>query len=58
MRNILIVLALACVQDKKQEVTLPEDSLYKLKVKALDGKETELTSYAGKVTLVVNLASQ
>ena len=58
MRNILIVLALACAQDKKQEVTLPEDSLYALKVKTLDGKEAELKGYAGKVTLVVNLASQ
>ncbi len=58
MRCALIVFALTCGPEQKQEVKLPDDSLYALKTKTLEGKETELKSYAGKVTLVVNLASQ
>ena len=33
------------------------DSLYTLKSKALDGKDFDLGSLKGKVTLVVNVAS-
>lgn len=66
MRFLLSVLALTVVvalpasaQDKKKkEPVLPPDSLYKLKTKTLDGKDADLKDYAGKVTLVVNLASQ
>jgi hypothetical protein len=43
---------------KKKEPVLPADSIYKLKVKTLDGKDADLKDYAGKVTLIVNLASQ
>jgi hypothetical protein len=43
---------------KKKEPALPADSIYKLKVKTLDGKDADLKDYAGKVTLIVNLASQ
>ncbi len=45
-------------QTEKEEPVLPEDSLYKLKVKTLEGKEADLKAYAGKITLVVNVASK
>jgi hypothetical protein len=49
----------AWAQDKKKkEPALPADSLYKLKAKTLDGKDADLKDFAGKVTLIVNLASQ
>jgi hypothetical protein len=51
-----MLFAVVCAQDK--EVPLPEESLYRLKTKTLEGKEAELKSFAGKVALVVNLASQ
>ena len=51
--------SLATSQDKKKkEPPLPPDSIYKLKAKTLDGKDADLKDYAGKVTLIVNLASQ
>jgi hypothetical protein len=43
---------------KKKEPPLPPDSLYLLKTKTLEGKDADLKEYAGKVALVVNLASQ
>ena len=67
MRRILMsllalsvaVAAPASAQDKKKkEPVLPADSIYKLKAKTLDGKEVDLKDFAGKVTLIVNLASQ
>jgi hypothetical protein len=67
MRRILLfLLALtamvavpASAQDKKKkEIPLPPDSLYNLKTKTLDGTDIDLKDFAGKVTLVVNLASQ
>jgi Glutathione peroxidase len=66
MRRLLLsVLALSVVttlpaaaQDKKKEPALPPDSVYKLKAKSLDGKDVDLKDFAGKVTLIVNLASQ
>lgn len=42
---------------KEEETELPEDSLYRLKTKTLDGKDTDLADYKGKVALVVNVAS-
>ena len=59
----LIVLVLAALpaaaQDtKKKKVVLPPDSMYALKCKTLEGKDADLSENAGKVALVVNLASQ
>src|SRR5438094_8729113 len=34
------------------------DSLYDIKVKDIDGKDTSLAAYKGKVLLVVNVASK
>jgi hypothetical protein len=45
-------------QDKKKGPPLAADSLYLLKSKTLEGKDADLKDYAGKVALVVNLASQ
>ena len=57
---LVVALALpASAQDKKKkEAPLPADSLYKLQTKSLDGKPVNLADYTGKVTLVVNVASQ
>jgi hypothetical protein len=49
-------LLIAALQGK--EKPLPEDSLYRLKTKTLEGKDAELKEHSGKVALVVNLASQ
>lgn len=43
---------------KKKEPPLAADSLYALKTKTLEGKDADLKEYAGKVSLVINLASQ
>ncbi len=51
----------AAKEDKpaeKKEAELPEDSLYRLKTKTLEGKDADLGDYKGKVTLVVNVASK
>lgn len=48
----------ATAQDKKKEPPLPPDSFYRLKTKSLAGKDVDLKEYAGKVVLIVNLASQ
>jgi glutathione peroxidase len=61
-----IVLALALVSEAqppalssgKKEAPLAQDSLYRLSVKTLEGEPADLKSYAGHVTLVVNVASQ
>jgi len=56
---LLALSAPSPAQDKKKkETALPPDSLYALKTKTLDGKDADLKDYAGKVALVVNLASQ
>lgn len=65
-RGTLALLALAVLsagpaaaQDKKKkEAPLAKDSFYALSTKTLDGKPADLKEYAGKVTLVVNLASK
>src|SRR3974390_2895786 len=54
----LVVLALPVSAQEKKEKPLPADSLYKLQTKPLDGKPADLKEYSGKVTLVVNVASQ
>jgi glutathione peroxidase len=60
------LLVLASVSEAQQgsppsggkETLLPQDSLYQLTTKTLEGQPAELKTYAGKVTLVVNVASQ
>jgi len=42
----------------KKETPLAQDSLYRLATKSLEGQPADLKSYAGKVALVVNVASQ
>ena len=42
----------------KKELPLAQDSLYRLTTKTLEGQPVDLGAYAGKVALVVNVASQ
>ena len=42
----------------KKETPVAQDSLYQLTTKTLEGQPAELRAYAGKVALVVNVASQ
>ena len=49
----------AWTQDKqKEEAPLATDSFYSLSTKTLEGEPAELKAYAGKVALVVNVASE
>jgi glutathione peroxidase len=43
---------------KDAAATTPAMSLYTQKTKTLEGKDSDLTQYKGKVTLVVNVASE
>ena len=60
------LLALASASDAQQgslpsakkEMPVAQDSLYQLTTKTLEGQPAELRAYAGKVALVVNVASQ
>ena len=60
------LLALASASDAQQgsppsakkEMPVAQDSLYQLTTKTLAGQPAELRAYAGKVALVVNVASQ
>ena len=56
----LIALALTseAQEAKKKEAPLAQDSLYRLTTKSLEGQTADLGAYAGKVALVVNVASQ
>ena len=58
--GIIVMVGVASTQDppKKETPALPKDSLYLLKTKTLEGKDVELKDFAGKVALVVNVASQ
>jgi glutathione peroxidase len=42
----------------KKETPLAQDSLYRLSTRTLEGQPADLGTYAGKVALVVNVASQ
>jgi glutathione peroxidase len=42
----------------RKETPLAQDSFYRLTVKTLEGQPADLTTYAGQVALVVNVASQ
>ena len=60
------LLVLASVSEAQQgsppsggkETLLPQDSLYQLTTKTLEGQPADLKAYSGKVALVVNVASQ
>ena len=60
------LLVLASVSEAQQgsspsggkETLLPQDSLYQLTTKTLEGQPADLKAYSGKVVLVVNVASQ
>ncbi len=70
MRRVWIaasaLLVLASVSDAqegglasgKKETPVAQDSLYQLSTRTLEGQPADLRAYAGKVALVVNVASQ
>jgi glutathione peroxidase len=43
---------------RKKEMPLAQDSFYRLTTKTLEGQPADLETYAGKVALIVNVASQ
>ena len=45
-------------EEANEGTELPEDSLYRLKTKTLEGEDADLSDYAGKVALLVNVASK
>ncbi|MCA8919634.1 MAG: glutathione peroxidase, partial [Planctomycetes bacterium] len=45
-------------EEANEGTELPEDSLYRLKTKTLEGQDADLSDYAGKVALLVNVASK
>jgi glutathione peroxidase len=53
-----VVMALACGAVLVAQQPKAADSLYALKTKSLSGEVVDLAQYTGKVTLVVNTASQ
>ena len=60
MAAALLAAALLPQQDKKKapKIALPPDSVYLLESKSLEGEAVPLRDFAGKVALVVNLASR
>lgn len=60
--TVALATGLACSQAAPQNAALTskwkDASMHEIKVKTLEGKDANLSDYAGKVTLVVNVASQ
>lgn len=55
---VCVVTAVSPVVSSPKEAALPDGSFYQLETRTLEGKSAELKAYAGKVTLVVNVASR
>ena len=53
MKSIALLTALLCAH-----VAFAESKLYEIPLKDIDGKDTSLKAYSGKVLLVVNVASR
>ncbi len=60
--TLAFITGVACSQSAPQTPELAarwkDATMYDLKVKTLEGKDANLSDYAGKVTIVVNVASQ
>jgi len=54
MKSIVLLASLLCMQT----ITARADSLHEIAVKDIDGKDTSLKAYKGKVLLIVNVASK
>lgn len=54
MKILITVLFLAMMVSTNEN----DDSIYDFKLKSIDGEETELSEYSGKVLLIVNTASE
>ncbi|MFL6274527.1 MAG: glutathione peroxidase [Blastocatellia bacterium] len=57
LASVLTVVALSRANDKTETATVA-NSIYDFSLKNIDGKETSLADYRGKVVLVVNVASR
>ena len=55
---VALVSTVEAQEARKKELPLAQDSLYRLTTKTLEGQPADLGAYAGKVALVVNVASQ
>jgi len=53
---VAVAVPAARAEEKKEEKKVP--AVLNFKMKTLDGKETDLSQYQGKVVLIVNVASQ
>ena len=54
MKSIVLLASLLCMQT----IAARADSLHEIAVKDIDGKDTSLKAYKGKVLLIVNVASK
>src|SRR6266480_2912251 len=54
MKSIVLLASLLCMQT----ITARAGSVHEIAVKDIDGKDTSLKAYKGKVLLVVNVASK
>jgi glutathione peroxidase len=58
----LTLMTLALLSEAQEtplkEIALPTNSLYRMKTKTLEGEPADLAAFAGKVSLVVNVASR
>src|SRR4051812_904893 len=54
MKSIALIFSIVCMSS----LSLLANSLYDIKIKDIDGKETSLAAYKGKVLLIVNVASK
>ena len=54
----LVLPAVAQEKKKVPKIALPPDSVYLLEANSLDGTAVPLRDFAGKVALIVNLASR
>jgi glutathione peroxidase len=55
---VLVLALVAEGQQTRKETPLPQDSFYRVTTKTLEGEPADLGAYAGRVALVVNVASQ
>src|SRR6187549_744055 len=58
MNTLRTLLALTCTLLMAATVSAADPSLYDIKLKDIDGKDTSLKAYAGKPLLIVNVASK
>jgi len=58
MKALLFLAALFCIQMAAVQAADGTNSIYDIPLKDIDGKDTSLKPYQGKVLLIVNVASK